>query len=308
VRAVRRVLTALMVAAMVFGASPGSAPGLEPGAHPPFLVGATDGIPIGALPPPAIYVSSLTTYLNGIFHADTKFKHTPSLASFSEGLTILWVPDFKLWGARYGAFVNQAAVVKTVSSIPPRGVTSTETGLGNTIISPLNLAWVVPKDLFVSARFSFYPPDGQYDRHNLVNIADNFWAFEPNVGISYLRNGLDLSVHLVYDIMTANNSSSAFGNVHSNYHSGNIFVADYSASQAFGQWRFGVTGYGVQQTHDDSAGGRTLDATQISKVGVGPLIEYNTSRIGINFYYVRDVAWKRGFGGDNFFLRATVKF
>jgi hypothetical protein len=306
-RTVPRVPVASVLAAIAL-ASARLAESLEPGAHPPYLVGSTLGVPIGVLPPPAIYVSSLTTYQNAYLHVDTKLRHTSTLAAFSEGLTLLWVPDLTLWGTRYGGFINQTAVVKTVTSVPPRGVTSTETGLVNTVISPLNLAWTLPNDLFVSARFSFYPPDGQYDRHNVVNIANNFWAFEPNVGISYLKNGFDLSVHLVYDIMTANNSSSAFGNAHSNYHSGNIFVGEVSVSQSFGHWRFGAVGYGVQQTHDDSAGGRTLPATQISKVGMGPLVEYNTPWVGINFYYVRDAAWKRAFGGDNFFLRATIKF
>jgi hypothetical protein len=307
-RVVPRVLTAFTLAAIALVTPTGSARALEPGAHPPYLHGATGGVPIGVLPPPAFYVSSLTTYLHGVLHTDDSPKHPPTISVFSEGLTILWVPDIKFLGARYGAFVNQAVVAQTISNLPPSRKTESGSGLLNTVISPLNLAWTLPSDFYVSTRFAFYLPDGQYDRHSLVNVANNFWTFEPNVGISYLKGGFDLSLHLVYDIMTENTSSSARGNVHGKYLSGNIFTADYSASQAFGKWRVGVTGYGLQQTTNDSADGRTLHDTQVSKIGIGPLIEYNAKWIGINAYYIRDIVWKRTFGGDNFYLRVTVKF
>ena len=306
-RVVSRVLTVFALAAIALVTPTRAARALEPGAHPPYLHGATGGVPIGVLPPPAFYVSSLTMYMHGILHADDSPTHPPTISAFSEGLTILWVPDFKLLGARYGAFVNQVVVAQSISNLPPSRKTESSSGLLNTVISPLNLAWTLPSDLYVSARFAFYLPNGQYDHDSLVNVANNFWTLEPNVGISYLKDGFDLSLHLVYDIMTEN-GLAARGNVHGKYLSGNIFTADYSVSQAFGKWRVGVTGYGVQQTNNDSAGGRALPDTQISKVGIGPLIEYNTRWIGINAYYIRDVVWKRTFGGDNFYLRATVKF
>jgi hypothetical protein len=303
-----RILAAFTVAAIILACSTGSAPALEPGAHPPFLPGSTGGVPIGLLPPPALYVSSLTTYIDGFFHADSRPRHPRALYSFSEGVSILWVPDVMPLGARYGFFAQQAVVDKTVTGIPPRGVSSSERGLNNTFVAPLSLAWMLPSNFFASARFGFHLPNGQYDRHNLVNIANNFWAFEPSVGITYVRDGLDLSLRLVYDTMTENTSSNAPGNVNGRYQSGNIFSADYTASQGFGKWRLGVTGSGVQQTNDDSAAGRTLHGTKVSKVGIGPLLQYNASRIGLNVHYVRDMAWSGGFGGHNYYFRVTVKF
>jgi hypothetical protein len=35
-------------------------------------------------------------------------------------------------------------------------------------------------------------------------LAFEFWAFEPNVGISYLNGGFDFFVRLLYDIVTEN--------------------------------------------------------------------------------------------------------
>jgi hypothetical protein len=302
----RSVLIGVALARLTVISAPAHA--FEPGAHPPFGAGATGGIPIGAIPPAGFYLSSVTTYGESTFHADSRPGGPKTQSFFVEGLTGQWVPDVTPWGARYAAFIQQALVVRTVTGLPPRGDTQTASGLDNTIISPLNLAWTLPSDFWLSARFAFYPPDGQYHRKDRVNIANNFWAFEPNVGISYLRGGLDLSVHLVYDIETENTSSNAPGNVHGKYQSGDVFVADYTASYAIRKWRFGVTGWGVQQTTNDSAGGRTLRGTELSKVGLGPLIEYNASWIGVNLYYVHDVVWRGGFGGDKFFLRATIKF
>jgi hypothetical protein len=303
-----RVATAFTVAALALVTPTERAQAFEPGAHPPYLAGATGGVPIGVLPPPAFYISSLTTYFNGVLHTDNSPKPAPTISVFSEGLAILWVPDAKLWGARYGAFVNQIVAVETITNLPPGRKTGSDTGLLNTVISPLNLAWTLPSDFYVSVRFAFYPPNGQYDRHSLVNVANNFWSFEPSVGLSYLKGGFDFSLHLVYDIETENKSSSAPGNVHSRYLSGHVFTADYSASQAFGQCRVGVTGHGVQQTTNDSAGGRTLRDTQLSNFAIGPLIEYNARWIGVNAYYIREVMWKRTFGGDTFYLRATVRY
>ena len=306
-RTTPRILGAATMAAVALVLSTGAARALEPGAHPPFLLGSTAGVPIGLLPRPSLYVSNLATYLDYRYSPDSG-PGPRALYSFSDAVTVLWVPDVIVLGARYGALVQQAVVEKTVTGIPPRGVSSTKAGFNNTLISPLNLAWSLPENLFVSARFAFHLPNGDYDRHNLVNIANNFWAFEPNVGISYVRDGLDLSVRLVYDVMTENTDSAVRGNVNGRYRSGNIFSADYTASQAFGNWRFGVTGFGTQQTHDDSARGRTLPDTKFSKVGIGPLIQYNAEWIGINVYYIRDVVSTDTFGGDAFYFRVTLRF
>jgi hypothetical protein len=297
---------ALATLTLAFAATPALA--FEPGAHVPFIAGSTDGVPIGVIPPDGFYLGSLTTYAEGTFHPDSRPKHPNTLSLFTDGVALTWVPDIALWGTRYAASVGQPVVVATVTGIPPRGATVTESGLGNTTISPLNLAWTLPSDVYVSARFAFQPQDGQYDRHNLVNVANNFWTFEPNVGISYLKNGLDISVRLLYDIVTENRSSSARANVNGTYQSGNVFTAEYTVSQSVGRWRFGVTGDGVQQTNDDAPGGRTLHGTELSRVGIGPIIEYNARWIGVNLYYIHDVAWRGTFGGDNFFLRVTVKF
>ncbi len=93
-------------------------------------------------------------------------------------------------------------------------------------------------------------------------LAFEFWAFEPNDGISYLNGGLDFFVRLLYDIVTENTDSNARGSV--NGHSG-----EFSVTQAFGSWRFGLTGYGVAQTNDDSANGQLLRATEASRVSLG---------------------------------------
>ena len=306
--AVAHLLVAWALAAGAVVVVPGAAGAFDPQGHVPFAPGSTGGVPIGVLPLPGFYLSSLGTWTEGSYHADTLPRKVPGLYVVGESLTFLWVPDVKILGASYGAFINQGFVQKTITHIPPRNIGKSETGPINTMVSPLNLAWSLPSNLYVSGRFAFYPPDGQYDRDNLVNIANHFWTFEPNVGISYLNGGLDLSLHLVYDIPTENESTNVRGSVNHRYQSGNVFTADYSASYAIGHWRFGLTGWGVQQTNDDSAGGRTLRGTQLWKVGLGPLIEYNISWLGVNLYYIRDVAWNNAFGGNTVYLRATFKF
>lgn len=280
----------------------------EPGAHPPFLAGSSAGVPIGVIPPAGYYLGSLTTYAQATFHPDSRPKTPDDLRVFTQGFTFTWVPNLELLKTRYAASITQTFGAKTVTGVPPRNIDLNADGLVNTSISPINLAWVLPEDFYLSARFAFQLPDGQYERHDQVYIANNFWAFEPNIGISYLRGGFDVSVRLLYDILTPNHSSSAPGSIHSNYHSGNVFTGEWAVSQSAGHWRFGIVGYGVQQTNDDSANGHTIEGTQLSRVGMGPLVEYNAKWIGINLYYTRDIEWRGAAGGDNFFLRATYKF
>jgi hypothetical protein len=298
-----------VVGLLAFAAVACPALAFEPGAHPPFLAGSSLGVPIGIIAPAGFYFGSLTTYFEGGFHPDSRPKTPDALKVFTEGVTLTWVPDIEFLGTRYAASVTQTMAVKTVTGIPPRGIEQTKDGLVNTSFNPLNLAWKLPQDFYVSARFSFQPPLGQYDRHSPVNIANNFWALEPNVGVSYLsKSGLDVSVRMLYDIVTANHSSSAPGNVHSTYQSGDIFTGEWGVSQSIEKWRFGIVGFGVQQVHDDSAGGHNIDGTKLSRVGIGPLLEYNASWIGVNLYYTRDVVWHGAAGGNSFFLRATIKF
>ena len=301
------MLVACLVSAFWLGATT-AALGFEPGQHIPYLAGSAGGVPIGVNPPSGFYLSSLTTYFDGAFRTDVMPPHPSNISSFSEGLTFLWVPDFTFLGATYSALVNQVVVVKTISHIPPHDLTRTQTGLSNTLISPVNLAWTLPADFYVSGRFNVYLPDGQYNRDDLVNIANNFWAFEPNVGISYLKGGFDFSVRLLYDIVTENTDSNTRGSIRGHYQSGNVFTGEYSATQGFGNWRFGLTGYGVAQTNDDSASGHLLRKTEASRVGIGPIVEYNNKWVGINLYYIRDLEWNRAFGGDNFFFKVTVRF
>jgi hypothetical protein len=188
----------------------------------------------------------------------------PSVGGAPEALTILWVPDFTILGARYGALVQQAVVERTITGIPPRGVSSTETGLNNTLISPINLAWTLSNDVFVSARFAVHLPNGQYDRHKAREHRQQFLGLRAqrrnHVSEGRVRP-LPTSPLRHHDREHALERSR---HRERRYHSGNILSADYTASQAFGNWRFSVTGTGVWQTHNDSAGGRTLRDTTFS--------------------------------------------
>jgi hypothetical protein len=76
-------------------------------------------------------------------------------------------------------------------------------------------------------------------------------------------------VRLLYDIVTENTDSKCPWQRVGHYQSGNVFTGEFSVTQAFGSWRFGLTGYGVAQTNDDSANGQLLRATEASRVSLG---------------------------------------
>jgi hypothetical protein len=111
----------------------------------------------------------------------------------------------------------------------------------------------------------------------LGNQGNPFWTFQPELILSYLKDGWNLSAAMYYEINTANSID--------NYTTGNIFHVDFTATKTIGKWTLGPVAYYVGQVTDDKCPigictafnplGTAGNAQRFNLWAVGGLIEYN---------------------------------
>ena len=276
----------------------------------PYLAGVEIGIPTGAAPPPGVYVAD-TMYLRPQTVYNGQGKAIPvKIGLYGNSLSAVWVPGVHLLGGDYLAFVKQPIDNNVVSAF---GHHSSGFGIFNTIVSPVNISWMINYHLFAAAGMTFYLKDGTYSRNAAVEIGNNFYTFEPSASVSYFNHGLILNALALYDIDTANTDSpnAASGT----YQSGNVLSVDLTATQAFGNWNAGLGGYAVQQTTDDTADGAVVPATpyqsrgdRIGQFALGPLLGYNLRGYSVTGYDTYDIRHVNTAGGNTVWLRLAARF
>lgn len=252
----------------------------------PYLPGVTVGIPTGALPPAGFYASDQNVIITGAFKNNSGDSIGANVNSYLNIPSVLWVPDWTIFGATYGAQLIQSYTMQSLNfsgtlgrapATGPAGNQSTSSGLFNTIVSPANLSWNF-HPFFVSVGLSIYVDDGEtsHGTSSLSGIANDFWTFEPNFSLTYLDNGWNLTGHFVFDFNTKD--------THTNYQSGDIFFLDWTASKAIGKWTFGVGGDITEQYTNDTVGGVAVNGNgnKDQFVAVGPLFGYNFGPAEIN--------------------------
>ena len=110
-----------------------------------------------------------------------------------------------------------------------------------------------------------------------ANVGFHYWTFQPELILSYLGGGWNLSAALYAEINTANRQDD--------YTTGDIFHADFTATYTTGKWTFGPVGYVVAQVSDDKCSSVTCLALhpfgtagftqRYTIAAVGGLLEYN---------------------------------
>jgi hypothetical protein len=286
----KAILAAAGVATLAF--SPANA--FENGAvstQPGSFIGSSAGVP-----PPGIYM------FNQIFTDQRNFAGpgttTLGLGNHSSlhindyNAGFLFVPGWTFLGATYDAvlvqpFVDVGVGTPVGAPVTP-GVTS---GVFNTYIVPIELSWKLGTSGFaVKTGFAVYVPDGTENGFNkLGNVGNPWWTFQPELIISYLGNGWNLSVAMYAEFNTEDRFS--------HYTNGDVFHADFTATKTIGKWTFGPVGYYVGQVSDDKCalscqitGQSTLLHTQRFNVfAVGGLLEYNFGPASLSVWATQDV-------------------
>lgn len=285
---------ALVGAAALMTAGLGQALAYEPGS-PGWATkpGITIGPGAGA-PPPGLYMfDQVFTYQSTLHGPGGNAAANPAVNAYVEATGLLFVPGWTFLGATYDAVIVQPFIGAGVGSLnnPQSSSGFQQAGLHNTFIVPGELTWKLGTSGFsVLAGLGIYVPNGSITGPTgLNNVGNPWWTFQPNLKISYLANGWNLTANLYDEINTKNTIT--------NYTSGQVFHADFTVTKTIGKWTVGPVAYYVGQITDDSNNGTfygpvgTLAGTQRFNIwAVGGLVGYDFGPVSLNVWVLDEVS------------------
>ena len=292
--------------------------------QPPTAQAAESGVGIyvlgysssmaGFLPPPGFYlrndfnvVNGTATILpiSGLTEANLRARTTLNIINGTV------VTPWKILGANYGAGIAWGAVVnfflKSQLDIAGRFEATRQgdrTDFGDIILVPIILGWH-KGPWHIAANFTVYAPGGTYNPNRVLNTSLNRWAFEPNLGITWLhpKIGTEVSAYLGYTFNLQNPATK--------YTTGQEFHLDWFVGQHLPKgFALGLVGFFYQQATGDSGSGATLGDFKGQAVALGPCVTFNSKigryPIGVNLRYYRNVTVTNRMDGDS--IWATLTF
>ena len=272
------VFSMLIVAQGWAGGLPGS------GGHYPN--GAEDFM-VGALPPPGVY---LVNYMILAQKNSLSNKSLPAndfnASVFAEVPRLIYVSPYSLFGASLAAHVFVPFYSADINDTALGINNQNDKGLGDIIFSPLVLGWHFGPELHAVFALDMWAPTGNYDKNNIATqvLSKNHWTFEPVLAVSYLKEGFDTSIKLMYDFNTDNDKY-----LHPNPTLG---TGKLSPGQEFHfDWALGyglkngisggVVGYNFWQVTDDEFNG----SKTLAKYADGSSSRSQVGGIGVGFKY-----------------------
>lgn len=288
----KALLAAAGVAAFAFSpanAYEGGYPGWaqKPGA----LIGSSAGVP-----PPGIYMfNQVFTYQSNLVGPLT--NHIGPNTGVHAAVDVqgfVFVPGWTFLGATYDAVIAQPFVMFGVSgplNLNPN-FPSENGGMHNTFIAPVELSWKLGTSGFaVKAGLGMYVPDGTVQGPTgLNNVGNPWWTFQPELIVSYLGGGWNLTAAMFVEINTENSID--------HYTTGDIFHVDFTATKTFGKWTVGPVGYYVAQVSDDKCpvltcfvpGGILGNAQRFHLFALGGLVEYNFGPASFSVWATQEIS------------------
>ena len=282
----------------------GAAIAREPGVLPTIPPGASMGVPIAAPAPAAGIAISSRTGLSFQKFFDENGNETPTDITIRDTvLQFAIIPGSEVLGGQYRAFVSIPFIDIEAENVPtPFGLANgSNSGFGSIEIRPVDISWETAPGVFVNAGLSVFTP-GDWDETRLVNPGQNFWSISPSVGVSYLRDGWNLSAHLIY--------FSNFENEDNGYKSGDEVNLNLTAMKDFGNgWSVGAVGYLREQVsgdeNPDGAYGGVV-AGDASQSGLGISVSKQVGPMNFNAMYSKDLSARNSGGGDRIWLNAII--
>jgi hypothetical protein len=248
---------ALLAAAGVIALSWSPAYALEPGAAAQTKAGVLIGASAG-VPPPGIYmINQVFTYQANLAGPGTAgATGKTGVHADVDVQAFLFVPGWTFLGGTYDAVIAQPFVDTSVGN----PVNQQFAGVHNTYIVPVELSWKLGTSGFqFKTGLGIYTPDGtQTGATKLGNQGAPYWTFQPEAILSYLANGWNLSAAVYAEFNTQNTTT--------NYTSGDVLHADFTATKTIGKWTIGPVAYYVGQVSNDNCSSITCQTTY----GVGP--------------------------------------
>lgn len=311
----------------------GQALATEPANLGAYLPGSTMGATIAAAPPTGLFLTSTAYYFpttsgNGNTGCGPGCKERYS--AVGDSLTLTWGSGWKFLGADYYPTIQTGVVQATATGTPyplgggvldsPSYNNILDHGILNLYVNPLNFSWNLGKGLYVAAGLGFIAPTGSTYAGSIV---PDYWTVRPHAAVSYLGEGLNLTLSALYDINTESKGNTGLYQMIARnpatapvvaallsgpadpgvgYTSGNSLYVDWTATKKFGNWELGPVGFIRFQTSDDSPGGinpatgsawtcAQLTAAKLPtcgkdvNIGAGLLVGYDFGPVNMKFIY-----------------------
>lgn len=235
------------------------------------LPGITVGAATAGTPPPGVYmfnqVGVTVGSITGPGAPNINGSATP--VHVSGGASgVLWVPGWTFLGATYNALVVQPWFAVDIGN----PVDAHPVGIHNTYIVPAELSWKLgDSGFFVKAGFGFYAPNGAISGANgLGGIGNPWWTFQPELAVSYLKDGWNFTAYLSREFNTANTTTG--------YRTGDIMHAEFTATKTIDRWTVGPVAFYVGQVSDDKSSAfyqGAINSNRYDQWAVGGLVGYN---------------------------------
>lgn len=305
---IRGFLKSLCVATIGCGVAAGAALAREPGIAPMIPPGLTMGLPIAVNPPPGVYLTNRTAYYTAKLYDDNGHYNGQKAKILSNSVQLTWIPGVELLGGTYKAFITAPYLDiqqdRTTTAVGRLGSWHTS-GFGNPKIQPLDIAWNLGDGFNVTAGVGVYLPLGNWSAGSAINLGGNFWTLEPSVGFTYLKDGWNASLQVLYDANTRNNKNK--------YLSGDQVFVNATVTKNIEDWTVGPVGYYQKQvTEDSNSGGRATFGGAVFKepeqLALGLLIGRQIGPIRFTAMATSEVLTRNTYGGQKFWLNAAYKF
>lgn len=264
------------------------------------------GLAAGALPPKGVYFVNDDYFLTYKFYTPSNHVSATKLDALVDVPILLWSPGVKFLGADYAVAVAQPFDYTSIGGVGTQG---SHTGTFNTILVPAMLSWSLPYDLHVKGSFAVFLDDASSSQHKGsspetgVGSGNAYTTFEPGLGISWLKDGWNLSAQMQYDTSTKDDTNVSYN---TSYQSGDQFSVDYTATKTIDKWTFGLGGFQQNQLQRDQIGGQDTVGTVGDAWGLGPILGYQFGGINVQAQYMHDVVVHNDVGGDTFNVRVLV--
>jgi hypothetical protein len=248
--------------------------------------GVTLGGGSAGVPPPGLYMfNQAFTYQANIVGPgapNVGGSSTPVHAAV-DSVGLLWVPGWTFLGATYDAVLVQPWIMADLGS----PINADPAGVHNTFIVPAELSWKLgDSGFFVKAGLGIYVPDGSITGPaGLGNVGNPWWTFQPEIVVSYLKDGWNLTANVFDEINTRSTITE--------YRTGDILHAEFTATKTIGKWTAGPVAYYVGQVTSDTSSafyGNAINVNRYNVWAAGALVGYDFGPVALNVWATEELS------------------
>lgn len=282
----------------------------EPGIMSVSPPGGSLGVPIAVPAPPGAYIASRTAYYNAAVMNRDGQATGRQYEIESESIQLTWVPEgHVLGGATYKASINVPLIESTQYRSAPLPASMQGTvsafGMGNPKFQLVDLAWPLGDGFHAATGFAVYAPLGRYGVSDPIDVAANFWTFEPGLAFSYFKDGWNATLQALYHTNTVNPANR--------YLSGDQIFLNATLTRNIAGFDFGpVSYYQKQVTGDNNGGGRTtyggITAQPSEQFAMGGSLGHRLGSVYLQLMYTHDISAYNSTRGDKVWFNVTYKF